>query len=175
MMRFILPNFSYLGIQCKLAFSVASDKRWVDIQKVSTLTLTIFSIQMAVVPSYYFFSIVHSEVLCTKIGTAKLWIKQLLLHINSSLNQREDCPHLLTSNIKPGMGMVQCHHLAWSSLLPSGYSDKFGQCKRQAKLCPSEMGAEATKDSSPCLAQEKIQILQKEVELKITLTDVKRC
>lgn len=132
---------------------------------------------MAVVPSYYFFSIVHSEVLCPKIGTAsaKLWIKQLLLHINSSLNQREDCPHLLTSNIKPGMGMVQCHHLAWSSLLPSGYSDKFGQCKRQAKLCPSEMGAEATKDSSLCLAQEKIQILQKEVELKITLTDVKRC
>lgn len=38
------------------------------------------------------------------------------------------------------------------------------------------MGAEATKANSACLAQkEKMQILQKEVELKITLTDVKRC
>ena len=103
-------------------------------------------------------------------------LKQLLLYMNSSLNQREDCPHLLTNSIKPGMGLVQCHHLAWSSLLPSGYSDTLDHFKRQPKFCPSETEAEATKDSSVCLAQkEKMQILQKEVELKITLTDVKRC
>lgn len=38
------------------------------------------------------------------------------------------------------------------------------------------MGAETTKAHSVCLAQrEKMQILQKEVKLKITFTDVKRC
>lgn len=53
--------------------------------------------------------------------------------------------------------------------------DKLECCKRQPNFCPIEMGAETTKAHSACLAQEKMQTLQKEAELKITLTDVKRC
>lgn len=55
---------------------------------------------------------------------------------------------------------------------PSGYSDKLNHFKIQPKFCPSETEAEATKDSSVCLAQEK---MQKEVELKLILMYVKRC
>lgn len=100
-------------------------------------------------------------------------LKELLLHTSPSLNQRTG--HTCSTTI-PSLRWDWCNEIicleAPCSLLPS---DNLDHCKRQTNLCPNEMGAEATKDSSVCLVQkEKMQILQKEGELKITLMDAKR-
>lgn len=88
---------------------------------------------------------------------------------------QEDWPWLLTDSIKPGLGMVQCHHTALSSLLPRSYSEWTTE-RRQPRV--SEIGAESTPHSIllVCLVEKrKTEITQKEMGLKLTLINAERC
>lgn len=88
---------------------------------------------------------------------------------------QEDRPQLLTGNIKLGMGLVECHNLAVSSLLPSSYSD-WSTAKGSQNSMKQEQRPLSHRIHPVCLAQkEKMETARKEVGLKIALTNVERC